>query len=230
LECAKALARRISHGRLERAADQGRCCVWLDASASVDEFSKKAFVPPQQPPVRCRASGDARRAGGAQVVSGSGRCFGQMRVCHSPCNRAVSICVGAVLALVLIGCGSGSSGADFVAQGEAICRDAQKTGSSLKKPKTQAELVPFFDRALMLGKDEVGKLSVLHPPADKAGAYRAWIAGLDQAISLLARADAAARSGNVGQVQAIIGEGNALTQTNLADARAVGLLICAKES
>jgi hypothetical protein len=153
-----------------------------------------------------------------------------MRLSHSPCHRAASFC--ALLALILVGCGSGSgsNGADFAAQGETICRDAQKTGSSLKKPKTQAELVPFFDRALMLGKDEVGKLSALHPPNDKAGAYRAWIAGLDQAISLLAHADAAARAGNVGQLQAIIREGNALTQTNLADARAVGLPICAKES
>jgi len=134
------------------------------------------------------------------------------------------------LALILVGCGSGSSSGDFVAQGETICRDAQKTGSSLKKPKTQAELAPFFDRALVLGKDEIGKLSALHPPSDKASAYRTWIAGLDQAVSLLAHADAAARAGNDDQLQVIIREGNALTQSNLADARAVGLLVCAKES
>jgi hypothetical protein len=135
------------------------------------------------------------------------------------------------MALALVGCGSarGSNGPGFVAQGETICRDAEKTGSSLKKPKAQAELVPFFDRALMLGRDEVGKLSALHPPNDKADAFRAWIAGLDQAISLLTHADAAARAGNVGQLKAIIQEGNALTQTNLAHARAVGLLMCGKE-
>ena len=147
---------------------------------------------------------------------------------HSPCLRPASFF--ALLALILVGCGNGSSSTDFVAQAETICRDAQKTGSSLKKPKTQAELVPFFDRALMLGKDEVGKLSALNPPSYKAGAYRTWIAGLDQAVSLLAHADAAARAGSDDELQVIIREGNALTQTNLADARAVGLPICAKES
>jgi hypothetical protein len=162
-------------------------------------------------------------------VSGPGRCHLHMWLCRSPCRRATSFC--ALAALILAGCGSsGSNGADFVAQGEAICRDAQKAGSSLRPPNTRAELVPFFDRALALGKLEIGQLSALQPPSDKAGAYRAWIAGLDQAIMLLAHADAAARAGNVGQVQAIIREGNALTQTNLADARAVGLPSCAKES
>jgi hypothetical protein len=153
-----------------------------------------------------------------------------MRLRHSPYNRVVSLC--ALSAVILVGCGGGSggNGADFVARGEAICRDAKKAGSALRKPKTHAELAPFFDRALALGKDEVGRLSALHPPSDKASAYRAWIAGLDQAITLLTHADAAARAGNVGQLQAVIQEGNGLTQTNLAAARAVGLLICAKET
>jgi hypothetical protein len=151
-----------------------------------------------------------------------------MRLIHGPYNRAASLC--ALSAVILVGCGSAGIGADFVARGEAICRDAQKAGSSLKKPTTHAELARFFDRALALSKDEVGKLSALHSPTDKAGAYRAWIAGLDQAIGLLTQADAAARAGNVAQLQAVVQEGNALTQTNLADARAVGLLICAKET
>jgi hypothetical protein len=135
------------------------------------------------------------------------------------------------LALMLAGCGGGGGGGgDFVAEGTAICRQAQKAGSAIKAPKAGAEVVPFFDRTLTLGKAEVDKLITLHPPSDKAAAYRAWLAGLDQAISLLTRADVAARAGRFSQVQAIIREGNALTQATLADARAAGLVICAKQS
>lgn len=108
---------------------------------------------------------------------------------------------------------------------------ARRRGRKLsQETEDSSQNGPFFDRALALGKDEVNKLSVLQPPNEKAAVYRTSIAGLNQALSLLTRADAAARAGNVGGLQAIIREGNALTQTNLAHARAVGLLVCAKES
>jgi hypothetical protein len=119
------------------------------------------------------------------------------------------------------------SGGDFVAQANAICREAQTAGSSIKAPKTNAELAPFFDRALAVGQKEVNKLSALHPPSDKQAAYQTLLKGLDQAVYFLTSADAEAKAGSLKQVETSIQEGSALTQRNLANAKAAGLSACA---
>ncbi len=143
-------------------------------------------------------------------------------------------------ALILAGCGGGggtassggegsqaASGGDFIARANAICRDTQKAGASIKAPKTNGELVPFFDRALALGQGEVAKLSALHPPSDRAAAFQTWLRGLNQAVYFLSSADAEAKAGSLKQVETSIQEGSGLTQRNLANAKAVGLAVCA---
>ena len=73
----------------------------------------------------------------------------------------------------------------FFAQANAVCREAQKTGSVLPQPHNETELAPFLERAQMLGQDEVNKLSALHPPSDRAAAYRIWLGSLNQTLGEL---------------------------------------------
>jgi hypothetical protein len=137
-----------------------------------------------------------------------------------------ALCVGAIF---LAGCGGGTD-RDFVAEANAVCAKAGREGESAKPPKTQAELVTFFDSALGLGNRELASLRALQPPASKAVAYQRWLGSLDQTMSLLRRADGAAKAGDVAQVRSIIRDGNGRAKRNVAAAEAVGLLTCAKVS
>jgi hypothetical protein len=144
-------------------------------------------------------------------------------------------------ALALSGCGGGAGsvtsggatsargGQSFVAQADAICREAHRVGGALRAPRSEAELAPYFARALTLGQDEIEKLSALHPPSERAAAYRIWLTGLEQALGSVRATDEAARAGNISQVQALVREGAGLTQRNVIHARAVGIPACAKE-
>ena len=145
--------------------------------------------------------------------------------------RRVPLLLGTCLVVLLLGgCGGTSGGGDFLAQANAICREAQKRGSSLRAPHSPSDLVPFFDRALALVKAEVAQLHALPASGDRANAFRTYLGGIDQAVLLLRRADAAAKAGDVQGVQAIIREGDSLTQTNVANAQAAGLATCANAS
>lgn len=144
--------------------------------------------------------------------------------------------------LMLAGCGgassspTGSTGASatstdgaFLAQANAVCRESQKIGSALPQPHNEAELAPFLERALTLAQDEVSKVSALHPPADKAAAYRTWLSSLDQTLGELRAAVVAAKAHKATEVDALVREGGGLSQRSLTRAGEVGLTDCAKE-
>jgi len=132
-----------------------------------------------------------------------------------------------ILVLILAGCGGGG---DFTAEGNAICRKAQKATSSLKSPSTNAEIAPTDERALPLAQAELDKLRELDPPSYDAVAYKTWLAGLGQEIRSLKAEVTAAKAGDFGQVQAIVQSGRTLTHWNRVLAIEVGLSVCAKES
>jgi hypothetical protein len=67
-------------------------------------------------------------------------------------NRGWTVVQAACLAgVAVVGCGGGSG--DFLSEANAICREAQKNGHSLRAPKTREDLAPFFDRTLELVTD-----------------------------------------------------------------------------
>jgi hypothetical protein len=117
----------------------------------------------------------------------------------------------------------------FIAKADAVCAHAERVGGALRAPGNEAELMPFFARAVALAEAEVNELNALSPPAEKAAAYRIWLAGLDQALGSLKTASAAAAAHNYGEVEAIIREAGAVSQRNLARAASVGLITCARE-
>jgi hypothetical protein len=144
--------------------------------------------------------------------------------------------------LVLAGCGGGgntasssrtavAAGADgvFIAKADAICHEAATAGHTLQPPANEGQLAPYFDRAIRLSQEEISKLSALHPPDDRASAYRTWLTGVEGSFASLRTADAAARAGKQSQVQAIVREAGAVTERNLAYAAAAGLATCSKE-
>jgi hypothetical protein len=132
---------------------------------------------------------------------------------------------------VTTGTGASAAGADvpFLADANAICRETQKTGSVLQPPRNETELAPFLKRALVLGQDEVNKLSALHPPSDKAAAYRIWLDSLNQTLGELRATEVSAKAHKTEEVDALVREAGGLNQRDLTRAAEVGLTTCAKE-
>jgi hypothetical protein len=147
-------------------------------------------------------------------------------------------------ALMLAGCGGGSSSgttgtgtgasaaradAPFVAAANAICREAQRTGGAIPAPRNQSELAPFLEKGVLLGQDEVNKLSALHPPSDKAHAYRIWLDSLSQTLAELRATVVAAKAQKTEEADALVREAGGLNERDLTRAAEAGLTACAKE-
>jgi hypothetical protein len=145
-------------------------------------------------------------------------------------------------ALMLAGCGSGSSSvttgsgasaaavdAPFLANANAICREAQTTGSVIPAPRNETELAPFLERAVVVGQDEVNKLDALHPPSDKASTYRIWLDSLSQTLAELKATVVAANAHKTEEADALVREAGGLNERDLTRAAEVGLTACAKE-
>jgi hypothetical protein len=143
---------------------------------------------------------------------------------------------------MLAGCGSGGShvstgtgasaaGGDgaFLAEANAVCREAQKAGSALPQPRNETELLPFLERAVTLGQDEVNRLSTLHPPSAKAAAYRIWLNSLNQTLGELRATVVPAKAHKTEEVDALVREAGGLDERDLTRAAEVGLTTCAKE-
>ena len=144
-------------------------------------------------------------------------------------------------ALMLAGCGGGSSSVStgagasaaggngpFLADADAICSQAQKTGSALTPARNESELAAFLDRELILGRNEVNKLSALHPPSDKAAAYRIWLESLNQTLGELGATVVAAKDQKTEEVNALVREAGGFDERSLTRAKEVGLTTCAK--
>jgi hypothetical protein len=132
---------------------------------------------------------------------------------------------------VTTGTGASASGGDgpFFAEANAICREAQETGSALAPARNESELARFLERELMLGRDEVNKLSALHPPSDKAAAYRIWLSSLNQTLGELGATVVAAKARKTEEVEALVREAGGFNERDLTRGKEVGLTTCAKE-
>jgi hypothetical protein len=146
------------------------------------------------------------------------------------CSAFMLAGCGGASSSVTTGAGASSAGADgtFFAEANAICRKAQKTGGAIPAPKNESELASFLERALVVGQDEVNRLGALHPPSDRAAAYRIWLNSLSQTLGELRATAVAAKAHKTEEVQALVGEGGGLNQRDLTRAAEAGLTVCAK--
>ena len=103
------------------------------------------------------------------------------------------LAVGIVSAL-LVGCGGGSSStassADFVAQGNQICKEDNAKFKALGAP-TGSDVRPFLAKLIPLLDEDLSRLEGLTPPSDQASTYDAWIADLKKGTELTKQAQAA---------------------------------------
>lgn len=99
------------------------------------------------------------------------------------------------LALLAAGCGGGGGGstassADFVAQGNQICKEDNAKFKALGAP-SGSDVRPFLAKLVPLQEEDLSRLKGLSPPSDQASTFDAWIADLERGVELTKNAQAA---------------------------------------
>jgi hypothetical protein len=141
----------------------------------------------------------------------------------TPLKTWIPISVVVVSTAILAGCGGGgSSSADFVADGNQICKEDNAKFKQVAPP--ESDVRPYLDELVPLLDEDLARLKGLTPPSDKASTYDAWISDLEEATALAKQAQEAPSSDAATQIlqkTVPIGE-----QSN-AEARELGLDQCA---
>lgn len=100
----------------------------------------------------------------------------------------------AVASVGAAGCGGGgstasttASNADFVAQGNQICKEDNAKFKALGTPSS-SDVRPFLQNLIPLLDEDLSRLKDLEPPGDEAATFDAWIAHLEQGTELTKKA------------------------------------------
>ena len=148
--------------------------------------------------------------------------------------RVSTAVVGLIAAAAVAGCGgsssSTSSSADFVAQGNAICKKSNAQVAAIPKPQTTNDLTTYFDKVVPIVDSAFAQLKGLTPPSDQQAAFDAWIASGQKEQDLIDQAKTAADSGDSAKAIALAKAEGKLNTANSAQAAALGLSECAKNS
>ena len=125
-------------------------------------------------------------------------------------------------AVILAGCGGGSS---FTSKADSICKDSSARLKAIPRPKTFAGLLDQASAEVHKARTKVGALK---PPADKAGAYAAYLSALQGQIGVFDQARALAHAGKTREALLVLGRGRASAAALRARAKALGLKGCSR--
>ena len=133
-----------------------------------------------------------------------------------------ALCAGIV---AVAGCGGG--GSSFASQADAVCKAYNAKFSALPKP-TASTLTTYLDQGAALLAQGTAKLKAIKPPSGKSAAYQSWLSALDQELSVIRRADATAKAGNLrGAVTQLQQQAPGVSSQAKTGAQALGLKECA---
>jgi len=128
-------------------------------------------------------------------------------------------------AVILAGCGGGSS---FTSKADSICKDSSARLKAIPRPKTLAGFAGYLDQASAEVHKARTKVGALKPPADKAGAYAAYLSALQGQIGVFDQARALAHAGKTREALLVLGRGRASAAALRARAKALGLKGCSR--
>jgi hypothetical protein len=106
---------------------------------------------------------------------------------------SIPVFVAAVALAVLAGCGGGgstSSSADFVADGNQICREDNAKFKEIGAPES-SDVRPYLDKIMPLVDEDLSRLQGLSPPSDQTSVYNEWISLLERGTALSKQAQEA---------------------------------------
>jgi hypothetical protein len=145
-------------------------------------------------------------------------------------RRAVPPLVAVALAA---GCGGGDaplSRAEFVAKGNAICRDLYRRLEAMPEPRDGDSLASTMQTARGHTEDAIDELDDLHPPESARASFELFLARVRDEVQLMQDVQDAAESNDLPKAARAAARGTKLDrQANAAAARA-GVRVCAQSS
>jgi hypothetical protein len=118
---------------------------------------------------------------------------------------------------------------EYIAQADAICKEANDRIEALSEPQSAEELAELGEQVVAIGEEQLGRLRELRPPlADEStinGAYEL----LEQQLAVANDLVDAARDGDVDRVQELLAQGNQLNEQADRIADDYGLQECGSD-
>lgn len=147
--------------------------------------------------------------------------------------RALLVFLLLAFTVAAAACGGSSarlSRADFVQKANAVCGKYNDQLRALPRPSSAAEFADFVHKGKALVRKQFEELRALRPPADLQGAYDRLLATADDEAPILDRMEAAAKGGDLNKAQQLDAKLSAVDARANADARRLGLTVCAERS
>jgi hypothetical protein len=139
---------------------------------------------------------------------------------------------GLLVAVLAAGCGGGGGGrlsrADYAKQADTICLKYNAKLNAIARPKSQAELAGFVDKAVPLVSDASDRLAELKPPQDEQSIANAWNRANSDIVRALERLRNAAKAKDGTKMQAALADGNRANSRANTLAKTLGMNACSK--
>ena len=137
-----------------------------------------------------------------------------------------------LVALLVAGCGGGGSSrltrAEYAKQADKICLTYNAKLNAIARPKSQAELAGFVDKAVPLVSDASDRLSELKPPQDEQRIADSWNRANSDIVRALERLRNAAKAKDRAKMQTALADGNKANSRANTLAKTLGMNACSR--
>jgi len=141
--------------------------------------------------------------------------------------------IALALALVLPGCGSGSSKPltkeEYASKADAICGKYNQQTKSFANPKTLSDLVKVSDQTLPILDHAIRDLGKLHPPASEKTLSDQWLTQVRKLKDDLKEIRDQAKTGDIKAVQAVVPKAQDHNSRSNQLATQLGMSVCNKD-
>ena len=137
-----------------------------------------------------------------------------------------------LVAVLVAGCGGGGSSrltrSEYAKQADKICLTYNSKLNAIARPKSQAELAGFVDKAVPLVSDASDRLSELKPPQDEQRIADSWNRANSDIVRALERLRNAAKAKDRAKMQTALADGNKANSRANTLAKTLGMNACSR--
>jgi hypothetical protein len=147
--------------------------------------------------------------------------------------KGVAVTLLASAAALTAGCGGGGGGssttspAQFRTQVSQLCANAQKQINAVPKPQSVKDVPPYLDKTLAIAQPYVDKLDAVDPPSQLESPFNQVVSINKQELDLLKKTKSSLSSNPVAALKKLQRQSDALSQTENARWRQLGVTQCA---
>ncbi len=149
-------------------------------------------------------------------------------------RRAAAAVAALALAGVAAGCGGGGGGdrlskEEYIAQADAICKQANEEIDALGEPATLEEIVTLAASAIEIQEESLAELRALKPPEEDEATLNEAYDLVEQQVEVGKQVKAAAEAGDMETIQTLIAENDPLDEQADQIALDYGLTECGND-